>query len=117
LFTATIIGVCLRLGLRSAHKPSLFVTVAEGWLLVAAAALPALGAALEGISNQGEFVRIAKRSTAMALGFKAFAAAITALKRGSAPRLADVTPLAGHIAKAMVDEVVDWRTVFIDRTQ
>jgi hypothetical protein len=82
--------------------------------------LPALAAALAGISNQGEFARVAKRSAAMADGFKQFAVRITELKSGDrqgqdAPKLSQVIPLAGKIAEAMVDEVADWRVVFIDR--
>ena len=32
-------------------------------------------------------------------------------------RLHDVIPLSSEIATAMVDEIVDWRAVFVDRTQ
>ena len=115
LFVITILGVGFRLALRLMHAPALPLD-ADRWLVLLAAALPALGAALEGIGNQGEFIRIGKRSRAMAAGFQAYAARIAALN-GKTNRLAEVIPLAGGIAKAMVDEVVDWRTVFIDRPQ
>jgi len=114
-FWLTILGVALRLGMRLGHVP--VPLYADRLLVLAAASLPALGAALEGITNQGEFVRIAKRSAAMATGFAAHAEALDALEKSAAPHLADVTPLSSKIAKAMVDEVVDWRMVFVDRPQ
>jgi hypothetical protein len=90
------------------------------WLMLASATLPALGAALAGISNQGEFARVAKRSAAMADTFKQYAAQIAALRSGSDQvqntiKLSQVIPLARNIAEIMVDEVADWRVVFIDR--
>ena len=93
---------------------------AQAWievLLLLAAFLPALGAALEGISNQAEFLRISKRSAAMASGFAKYAAKIAPIKAGPPPKLADVIPMSSAIAEAMVAEVVDWRAVFIDRPQ
>ncbi len=95
-------------------------TAMQRWLVFCSATLPALGAALAGISTQGEFARLARRSAAMEDGFKAFASEITALRPGGVdaadgPTLAKVTPLAGKIAAAMVEENADWRVVFIDR--
>lgn len=85
--------------------------------------LPALGAALAGISNQGEFRRIAKRSAAMVEHLQQL--------RGSAAELEEqlgrpappqnqqmsvlVADLAGRAAKLMVKEVLDWRVVFLDQ--
>lgn len=89
----------------------------EHWLILTSATLPALGAALEGINNQGEFTRIAKRSAAMASGFKRYAEKIASLKKSLSPRLASVIPLSSDIAETMVAEVVDWRAIFIDRSQ
>ena len=88
---------------------------------MASALLPALGAALTSIDNHGEFVRIAKRSQAMAAGLGRFADELRALRaalaRGDRVSLADVTPIAGAMAETMVDENIDWRVVVQDRPQ
>jgi len=121
LFGLTILAIVLHLGLHLGIRP------VEAWappwlsgaLIVASAVLPALGAALASINNQGEFARLAKRSSAMADGFEAFDKEIAALgKRLDAHdptmRLAAVTDLAGRMAGMMVDEVIDWRVVVLD---
>ncbi len=87
-------------------------------LVLISAFFPALAAALAGISNQGEFSRVAKRSAAMADSFEKFSEQIKALLHTevpSGPKLSQVVPLAGRIAQVMVDEVADWRVVFTDR--
>ena len=112
LFSATIAGVICRLLIH--YFPVRFGFLPDSVMLLASAVLPAFGAALEGISNQGEFVRVAKRSAAMASGFEKYAGRIAGLKD---PHLHDVIPLSSEIATAMVDEIVDWRAVFVDRTQ
>jgi hypothetical protein len=85
-------------------------------LALCSAVLPAFASALVAISNQGEFVRLAKRSAAMADLFQKHATEIALLKRGPArPDLPEVAGLASRIAGAMVDEVADWRVVFADR--
>jgi hypothetical protein len=118
LFIATLIGVGVRLLLSGVP---LAADSGLAWLdrglLAAAAVLPALGAALEGINNQGEFIRIGKRSAAMASGFGRYAEKIASLKKGPPPKLAEVIPLSSDISEAMVAEVVDWRAVIIDRPQ
>jgi hypothetical protein len=89
----------------------------DRWLLLASAGLPAFGAALEGINNQGEFTRTARRSAAMAGAFEAYAAEIAKMRDKSAPGLAQATAMASTITQIMVDEVTDWRAVFYDRGQ
>ncbi len=103
-------------GLHGWHLPAFL----GGWLTFAGAGLPALAAALAGISHQGEFARVAKRSHAMAARFRQLAAEIARLEQSTAVspatlRLAQVTPLAAEAAQLMVDEVLDWRVVFLDR--
>ncbi len=131
LFVLTIvaIGIHLALGLSSIALIPLWLHAGffqahhfaiDQWLALAAATLPALGAALAGIANQGEFARLSKRSAAMADAFEQFGVQIKALqsnvsKEGKALKLSQVVPLAGKIAEVMVDEVADWRVVFIDR--
>ena len=118
LFKWTFASVGIRLALGTIHRLKIFyLPGADEVLLLLSATLPAFGAAFEGISNQGEFIRISKRSEAMASGFAKYAARIAAMKNGPPPRLAEVSPMSGAIAEAMVAEVVDWRAVFIDRPQ
>lgn len=116
LFGLTLfgIGVHLLLELSGVEVPKAI----DHWLVLASAFLPALAAALAGISNQGEFARVAKRSAAMADSFGRFARQIAVLRSSDAQgllKLAQVIPLGGEIAEVMVDEVADWRVVFIDR--
>jgi len=107
--------VSLQLGTRIDQDPRW-----EGWLTLACAALPASGAAMGGISNQGEFARIAKRSRAMTDVLGRLANDIDALRAQKAsgkgePRLAQVAGLADRITQLMVDEVVEWRVIFMIR--
>ncbi len=131
LFGATLLGIGVHLLLEVAgsaplphwlefHVPEAFHKALDQWLVLASAFLPALAAALAGINNQGEFARLAKRSAAMADSFSRFAAQIAALRSATARgsdtlKLSHLIPLAGQIAEVMVDEVADWRVVFIDR--
>lgn len=88
-----------------------------------AAVLPAFGAALAGISNQGEFRRIGKRSGAM----RDQLAALLARADDLQPLVSSTEPpahlsrrieaVASDSARLMVDEVCDWRVVFLDRPQ
>lgn len=103
-------------GLHGWHLPAF----AGGWLTFACAGFPALAAALAGIAHQGEFARVAKRSHAMAARFQQIAGEIERLEQATAThrdtlRLAHVTPLAAEAAQLMVDEILDWRVVFLDR--
>jgi len=131
LFGLTLLGIGIHLLLEfwgsvplphwlDFHFPEPFHEELDRWLVLGSAFLPALAAALAGISNQGEFARLAKRSAAMADYFKGFAAQIATLRSGDAKdgdalKLSQIIPLAGEIAEVMVDEVADWRVVFIDR--
>jgi hypothetical protein len=79
-----------------------------------------LAAAMGGISNQGEFARIAKRSRSMADLLRFHAKHIDSLKAQQASgkgeiRLAQVAEVAGKVTQLMVDEVVEWRVIFVDR--
>jgi hypothetical protein len=88
---------------------------------------PALGAALAGIANQGEFLRIRKRSQAMqdqlTILLKDIKKAESELQcqcdckpglllRQYSPR---VSARASDAARLLVHEVLDWRVVFLDR--
>lgn len=82
---------------------------------------PALGASLAGINNQGEFRRIAKRSEAMQEQITLMKNRIVKLhERINQPSIgtsfaAEVSILIGDSARLLVQEVLDWRIVFIDR--
>ena len=84
---------------------------------------PAMGAALAGIINQGEFLRIAKRSEAMKIQLESLKSQTNCLKEQifSSVDLSDyqfsskAVQLAGDVAHLMVYEVLDWRVVFLDR--
>jgi hypothetical protein len=118
LFSLTVLGVGLRFLLHIVPWGAGLISGAcDRWLLMAAAALPALGAALEGINNQGEFTRTARRSAAMAGAFQAYAAEIARAREEAAPSLGRATALSSKITQTMVDEVTDWRAVFSDRAQ
>jgi hypothetical protein len=85
---------------------------------------PALGAACAGIYNQGEFRRIARRSHAMHDQLNALLGHVRALQTevaGAAEGPASpqfsrrAVALAGDAARLMLNEVLDWRVVFLDQ--
>ena len=95
------------------HSPGV-----SGVLIALGAFLPALGASLAGINSQGEFRRIAKRSEAMAEHLKKL------LAEADAMTLTDRLPitlrwsvdadLTAGVTQLMVNEVLDWRVVFLN---
>ena len=90
------------------------------WLTLASATLPAFGAAMAGVSNQGEFARIEKRSCSVASSLGDFAREIDLLQKHnesglSELRLKQVAELASRVTQLMVDEVVEWRVIFVGR--
>jgi hypothetical protein len=84
---------------------------------------PALGAALAGINNQGEFRRIAKRSEAMKEQLELLLGRIESLRdkhlAAPVPSPEQFSPLAaalaGDAARLLINEVLDWRVVLLDR--
>jgi hypothetical protein len=83
---------------------------------------PAVGAAIAGISNQGEFRRIAQRSASMAERLSHQLEEIRNLKQrvmnaetSNRQLSPEVAALAGDAAATMVNEVLDWRVIFQDR--
>ena len=121
LFFLTIISIATHfaLGLPWLHSIELQYPPIDRWLVLLAATLPAFGAALAGIANQGEFARLAKRSAAMAGAFEEFAVRIRMLE-AEAERdekslsLVRVAQLAAKISEVMVDEVSDWRVIVVE---
>jgi hypothetical protein len=85
------------------------------WLILFSACLPALGASMASINNQGEFARLQRRSRAMAESLTVMRGRIAALAaEPKTPTLAQVTELAANIAGMMVDENTEWRIVVLD---
>lgn len=82
----------------------------SGWLTLAAAVLPALGAALAAIRSQGEFERVVKRSEAMSRNLREIGTDLGRLV--AAPSSAALGALAEQAADCLVSEVLDWRVVF-----
>jgi hypothetical protein len=81
--------------------------------LIPAAIFPAFAAAMAAISNQAEFARIARRSAAMAGRLEQ---EVTKLANyDDSVHSNQVTEDALRVAQTMVDEVLDWRLVFLDR--
>jgi hypothetical protein len=84
---------------------------------------PALGAALAGINNQGEFRRITKRSEAMHEHLCLLLIEAEKLREqinnDANPRPLQFSALVGTLsanaARLLVNEVLDWRVVFLDR--
>jgi len=80
---------------------------------------PALGAALAGIGNQGEFRRMSKRSMAMQEQLKPLLGKAKALRAHlqplGAPPSRKAANLASDVALLLVKEVLDWRVVILDR--
>jgi hypothetical protein len=117
--TLVVTAVCcvLHLLLHPLHPPHQ-VTAA---LTFFCGFLPALGAAVAGISNQGEFRRIAKRSRAMQEQLHLLVGEAHVLHERLAsvpddhPMSTEVAELAAKTARLMVTEVLDWRVVFLDQ--
>lgn len=81
---------------------------------------PAVGAALAGVNNQGEFRRVSKRSRSMAQQLAVMRSAHDELKAlvdmaGSQSMAKSIRNLSEDVARLMVQEVLDWRVVFLDR--
>jgi hypothetical protein len=85
------------------------------WLILFSAFLPALGATIAAINNQGEFARLQRRSHAMADSLRAVHARVLDLDvEPHPPPLATVSELAAQIASMMVEENIEWRIVVLD---
>ena len=117
LFIVTLAGVALHLGFvlfwPALEGPSRHFV---GFLIFAAGAFPAAGAAMAAINNLGEFQRLAKRSRAMAASFEAADKDLQGISaQHLSVRLQDLAPIATRVAEMMVEEVSDWRVVVYDR--
>jgi hypothetical protein len=105
-----------------ADVPERLVHAIAGLLLLCSAVLPAVGASIANINNQGEFARLGKRARAMRDSFLRLKPEADAMRAriaepGASVSMALVTRLAGRMATTMLEEVVDWRVVVLDLPQ
>lgn len=84
----------------------------SNWLTFFSAVLPAFGAALHGILFQGEFIRLARRSEAMANWLEQLHAELSQNHTLTSEALSEKTEV---FAEKMLDEALDWRVVFKTR--
>lgn len=110
LFTGIVCVVHLTAVLGWWH-PSLAI---ENWMTASLAILPAIGASLFGIRSQGEFQRVAKRSTGMRDELSRFHAEFDRLGTAVADSRTTLET-ATSASQLMIREVLDWRVVFLDR--
>lgn len=122
LLALTLVACTAHLAISAA--PAGWPAWSVGGLVFLAGFLPAASASLAGISHQGEYRRVAKRSAAMRARFEELEQAGAALRAriehlpGAAvvPGIAaDAADLAKRTAHLMVTEVLDWRVVFLDQ--
>jgi len=91
------------------------------WLTFACGFFPTLGAALAAINNQAEFRRLARRAEAMRVVLEQRIQALddlgSGLHAGSGPDgfAPRVRQAAEDAARLLVNQVLDWRVVFLDR--
>jgi len=76
----------------------------------ATAALPAFGAALEGLQAQGEYQRLAERAEGMHDYFLSIQESLSARKTNS-PSYSLLANLAHEVSGVMLDELSDWRNL------
>lgn len=98
----------------------------EGWawlLTFLCGFLPAFGAAIAGINNQGEFKQLAKTSESMHHEYSLLSGEITAQKqellscegRSLANSIKKTKKTAYRISQLMIDELSDWRITYHNR--
>jgi hypothetical protein len=119
LLTLTLLACALHLAAELSHHlhflPSGFLSFISGFF-------PAFGGAIVGISNQGEFRRIAKRSLSMQQQLSHLLSRLQNLQSaldGPNPHhrqlSTEAATLASQAARLMVNETLDWRVVLLDR--
>jgi hypothetical protein len=119
MFSATLIACALHILHLWVEGDMRFSWIPEhlsGWLTVASAALPALGAALATIRSQAETQRLKQRSRAMSETFASLHLAMSSIRIAdeslSSVALRETFDSATDL---MIRELLDWRVVFQDR--
>jgi hypothetical protein len=112
LFGLTLIACVVHIVAPSVLHHGHLLEVVEFWAVVAAAVLPALGAALAAIASQGEFRRISRRSAAMRRHLAELEAQTVAAREGSSDQYAQVAEQATQL---MTAELLDWHVMLLER--
>lgn len=98
MFVAAVVACMLHLFLHDA------------WLTCCAAFFPAVGAAVAGVRNQGDFPRVIQRSERMADRLHEYAEELDAL--GPEPDSRELAGVADAVAGCMLTEVLEWQFLF-----
>jgi hypothetical protein len=114
LFGATFVACAIHLALElTMHEVPFW---AGGTLVILNALLPAIGAAIAAIRNQGEFHRISQRSLAMREELDDLKLELSQIAaRSEELRSQDMRRVCEQTARLMINETLDWRIVFQDR--
>jgi hypothetical protein len=116
IITVFLIGLHFALHILHVRDPWRHILELGGLLAFFCVWFPAVGATSAGINHQGEFARTARRSYAMVEQLTRIRADVEPLLRpGSKVHLSEAAAVALIAAQIMVDEVLDWRVVFLDR--
>ncbi|MEA2602054.1 MAG: hypothetical protein QOF89_3046 [Acidobacteriota bacterium] len=116
LFPATLVACLVHLWLGEEADPRLgkFVAAAAILLLsLCAVVLPAVGAAVEGISHQGEFERIFRRSKALRARLSALLTSLLSSKRAMSSK--ELGAQAEYFCQIQLLEQADWRAAFVTK--
>jgi hypothetical protein len=123
MLVLTIISCCIHLFMGVLLRHPMTSWLSPNLMIFLCGFLPALGAALAGINNQGEFKRISKRSKAMGEQLGLIITTVDELKTviehpdGIRREQFSVrtTEITAKTARLLTSEVLDWRVVFLDR--
>jgi hypothetical protein len=115
-FAAVIVHAGALIWPHVAHEQDRLCDVVGIWSIFCAAVLPALGSAVWAIRNQGEFLRLVRRSRAMMESFERVNERLKKLEaEGHELRSEAVADVVFEVAQLMVNESLDWRVVFKER--
>jgi uncharacterized protein DUF4231 len=116
LFPSTLFACLLHLVPEKHISPwlgTLITAFAVLLLSLCAVVLPAVGAAVEGISHQGEFERIARRSKALRARLNSLLASLT--KSDKIMTSKDLGAQAEYFCQIQLLEQADWRAAFVSK--
>ena len=116
LFPATLVACLLHLLLGEKADPWLgefFAAAAVLLLSLCAVVLPAVGAAVEGISHQGEFERIFRRSKALRARLSALLTNLSSSGRAMSSK--ELGAQAEYFCQIQLLEQADWRAAFVTK--
>jgi hypothetical protein len=119
LFAATLLACLLHLahlGVGEAPGWAWLPHHLPGWLTLACAVLPALGAAFAAIRSQSEAQRLAQRSRAMEEAFTQLQVDLATVSTAETALNSQLLrECADRVSELMIKETLDWRVVFQDQ--